>query len=269
MHRAPARTRGSVCPVCGQSDAVDPPDPAETAIIERDIKARTAELTDIIERHEASLKTAADEHTRLAARKAVLERERNEASAVYDSAYLSTMLSKERERAAIQQEADGVASLVRLPKMLEEQRAALARALARERTLRAELREAREVAESDDTNIKLLKGYFLDCLVRAGVPGITAEDQVKISLSSFYPVLYGPPPNDKTITSFATLSSGGKKTLFKCCFAIAVHRLAARVKAPLPELLIIDSPMKNISERENRSQFEGFTVWSMSSRQMN
>ena len=248
----------SVCPVCGQSDAVDPPDPAETAIIERDIKARTAELTDIIERHEASLKTAADEHTRLAARKAVLERERNEASAVYDSAYLSTMLSKERERAAIQQEADGVASLVRLPKMLEEQRAALARALARERTLRAELREAREVAESDDTNIKLLKGYFLDCLVRAGVPGITAEDQVKIPLSSFYPVLYGPPPNDKTITSFATLSSGGKKTLFKCCFAIAVHRLAARVKAPLPELLIIDSPMKNISERENRSQFEGF-----------
>jgi hypothetical protein len=31
-----------------------------------------------------------------------------------------------------------------------------------------------------------------------------------------------------------------------------------QVDAPLPELLIIDSPMKNISERENREQFEGF-----------
>ena len=54
------------------------------------------------------------------------------------------------------------------------------------------------------------------------------------------------------------MSSGGKKTLFKCCFAVAVHRLAAEVGGLLPELLIIDSPMKNISERENRQQFEGF-----------
>lgn len=54
------------------------------------------------------------------------------------------------------------------------------------------------------------------------------------------------------------MSSGGKKALFKCCFAIAVHRGAAKLEAPLPELLIIDSAMKNISERENRNQFEGF-----------
>lgn len=37
-----------------------------------------------------------------------------------------------------------------------------------------------------------------------------------------------------------------------------MHRIAARLEAPLPELLIIDSPMKNISERENSAQFEGF-----------
>lgn len=126
----------SACPVCGQADDIDVPDPTETAIIERDIKARTTELSDIIERHQASLKDAIDEHARLAARKVAIERERNEASAVYDSAYLSTMLSKERERAALQQEADSVASLVRLPKMLEEQQASLARTLAREQTLR-------------------------------------------------------------------------------------------------------------------------------------
>jgi hypothetical protein len=37
-----------------------------------------------------------------------------------------------------------------------------------------------------------------------------------------------------------------------------MHRLAVQVGAPLPEMLIIDSPMKNISERENREQFKGF-----------
>ena len=65
---------------------------------------------------------------------------------------------------------------------------------------------------------------------------------------------------DITVMSFANLGSGGKKTLFKACFALAVHRLATEVEvgALLLLLLIIDSPMKNISERENRAQFEGF-----------
>ncbi|MCA9054595.1 MAG: hypothetical protein KDA75_12210, partial [Planctomycetaceae bacterium] len=41
-------------------------------------------------------------------------------------------------------------------------------------------------------------------------------------------------------------------------FALAVHRLSAQLGTLLPSVLIIDSPMKNISERENREQFEGF-----------
>ena len=118
--------------------------------------------------------------------------------------------------------------------------------------------KARKAAESDDTNLGRLKIFFLDCLVRAGVPGITPEDRVEIPTPSFFPEVYGPDPDDVAVTTFGTLSSGGKKTLFKCCFAIAVHRLAVQLGAPLPEFLIIDSPMKNISERENRDQFEGF-----------
>lgn len=121
-----------------------------------------------------------------------------------------------------------------------------------------ELKAAREAAEGDQTNLDGLKGLFLDCLVRAGVPGITPEDRVEIPMPSFFPEVFGPRPEDVAVTTFGTLSSGGKKTLFKCCFAIAVHRLAVQLGAPLPELLIIDSPMKNISERENRDQFEGF-----------
>jgi hypothetical protein len=64
--------------------------------------------------------------------------------------------------------------------------------------------------------------------------------------------------HEEAVASFATLSSGGKKTLFKACFAIAVHRLATSIGARLPDILIVDSPMKNISERENREQFERF-----------
>jgi hypothetical protein len=59
-------------------------------------------------------------------------------------------------------------------------------------------------------------------------------------------------------TSFANLGSGGKKTFFKCYFAGAIHRSVARTGAFLPKVLIIDSPMKNISERENPEEFAGF-----------
>ena len=73
----------------------------------------------------------------------------------------------------------------------------------------------------------------------------------------FLPEIYGG-SGDLATTSFSTLGSGGKKNLFKCCFGLAIHRLSAELGTLLPTLLVIDSPMKNISERENREQFVGF-----------
>jgi hypothetical protein len=147
---------------------------------------------------------------------------------------------------------------MRLPRMLDAQRERVGAIQGREMSLRALLREARQATESDSTNLNRLKEFFIDCLVRSGDPGITANDRVEISTTTFFPEIHGPAADDTTITSFVTVSSGGKKTLFKCCFAIAVHRVATQLGAPLPGLLIIDSPMKNISERENRDQFKGF-----------
>jgi hypothetical protein len=246
------------CSVCGQPEDGDASDRSEAALVDRDVKQRAAELRDILDRHETSLAKALKDRETLIARKTRIDRERNEASGQYDSAYLSAMLAKERERASLLQEADNLASLMRLPRMLEKQRERVAEIQVREIQLRAVLKEARQAAESDATNLTQLKNLFIDCLVRSGVPGITDKDRVEISTTNFFPELYGPGADDTTVTSFAALSSGGKKTLFKCCFAVAVHRLATKVGAPLPELLMIDSPMKNISERENRDQFEGF-----------
>ena len=92
------------------------------------------------------------------------------------------------------------------------------------------------MAEKDATNINTLKDLFLDCLVRSEVPGITANDIVEMFVQRPYlPELHSPGVANTTVASFATLSSGGKKTLFKCCFAVAMHRLAVQVGAPLPE----------------------------------
>lgn len=249
------------CPVCGQAEQADVgSDDMEVAVLERDGSARIKELHDVLGRHVESLAKLESDRAKLLSDKRRIDRELSEASQRYDSAYLSSVLAMERERAALLQQIDNLNSLARIPRIADGQRERLAKIASDEQRWRAELRLARSAAESDAENIEILKRFFLDCLVRTGVPGIRGSDRVDIPTTTFYPLVYGAAGEEygEAVTSFATLSSGGKKTLFKACFAIAVHRLAARVGARLPELLIIDSPMKNISERENREHFEGF-----------
>lgn len=233
-------------------------DAAEQAAIERDIEARRADLDGAVAAIDGNLARLHRWRDKLVKAKAGLETERNRVVEEADSAFLSTVLLKERERAALQAELDSLSWLLRLPDLLREQREAHAQIVAMEQVLREALKEARTAAEADRSSLETLGAYFLDALVQSGVPGITRQDSVALVPPAFYPAVYSQDPADLTVSTFTSMSSGGKKTLFKCCFAIAVHRIAAQLKAPLPELLIIDSAMKNISERENRDQFEGF-----------
>src|SRR5437763_730918 len=69
------------------------------------------------------------------------------------------------------QQADSLEAMTRFPQMLEAQRQKVNDIISEEAGLRARLREAREAAEKDATNINTLKDLFLDCLVRSAVPG--------------------------------------------------------------------------------------------------
>ncbi len=253
----PTRT-ARCCDVCGQEDLVDLADPAEVAALEADIASRRAELQDAIAAIDSNLARVRAQRSAFLQTKDKAEADINRASAEQDSAFLSMSLLKERERAALEAELASTAWLLRLPLLLQQQREALAQIVALEQAKRDVLREARTKAEADRTSLDRFAGFFLDCLVLSGVPGIQRNDHVELDPPDFYPAILSADPGDLTRSTFTSLSSGGKKTLFKCCFAIALHRIAAQLHAPLPELLIIDSPMKNISERENKAQFEGF-----------
>lgn len=246
------------CEVCGQEDLAELEDPTEVAALDADIISRQVELNDAIAAIDTNLRSiGVDQKTHLQAKQRI-EADLNRAMAERDTAFLSTVLLKERERAALEAELNSIKWLLRLPQMLQEQREALAMIVALEQSTREALREVRAQAESDRSSLLQFAGYFIDCLVSSGVPGIQRNDRVVLEPPSFYPEIYSHDPADLTASTFTSVSSGGKKTLFKCCFAIALHRIAAQLHAPLPELMILDSPMKNISERENRAQFEGF-----------
>lgn len=251
----PTRPVGD-CPLCSQDETVIVG--ATVEVTNEDLSSRKKELKEMIGEREGQLQALAVRERNLLERKASIDQQYADEMKKYDTWYLSHALAAERKRAAIDEEVRYLGKLRALRSHIASLKERAKRLRADESEVRDELREARAAAEKDATNLDLLKQLFLDCLVRAKISGFRADDSVVLETPHFLPEVTGLATGDVAITSFATIGSGGKKTLFKCCFAIAVHRLARKLSSILPTVLIVDTPMKNISERENREQFEGF-----------
>lgn len=247
------------CPVCGQPDAeTSETTTANGESVEADMDSRIKELQEVLKAQSVQMKRVKRREGDLRKAKEGVDAELIEVLQRYDSAFLAEALSIETEKAEAEQEIKYVEKLKALPKRVDSLRQKAGAAAAEEVEIREQLRTLREAAEKDLGNLNKLKTLFLDCLVRAKISGFSDEDVVNMKQPWFLPEILGSQSGDLAVSSFSNLGSGGKKNLFKCCFALALHRLANELNTLLPSILIIDSPMKNISERENRKQFEGF-----------
>lgn len=246
------------CLVCGQTEPDETGDSINLNVIDADTQSRIQELEDSIERHSEQLNNLNRRNQYLLNKKQQLDQTVNEAMREYDSAYLSNALGKERRKAEIEQTVSKLGDYLRLRSKVDELLSNASNLEGKEIELRRLLKEARADAEKDNSNLAELESLFLDCLIRSHYPAIKGDDIVNIKAPNYLPELVSPEIGDLAVTSFSNISSGGKKSLFKTCFAVAIHRLAMKIDANLPNFLIIDSPMKNISERENLEEFRGF-----------
>lgn len=253
----PAHNTGE-CLVCGQTEPDETEDSINLNVIDADTQSRIQELEDSIERHSEQLNNLNRRNQYLLNEKQQIDQTVNEAMREYDSAYLSNALGKERRKAEIEQTISKLGDYLRLRSKVDELLSNASNLEGKEIELRRLLKEARAEAEKDNSNLAELESLFLDCLVRSHYPAIKSDDIVNIKAPNYLPELVSPEIGDLAVTSFSNISSGGKKSLFKTCFAVAIHRLAMKIDANLPNFLIIDSPMKNISERENLEEFRGF-----------
>jgi len=237
----------NVCQVCGQMHSDVSNEMLDEQVIEQDLTARLKELDEILIMHESSLLTV-ERHLRETKKaKEVLDSELTRISVDYDSTYLSSALESEKRRSSLQQQLIDLEKLEILVQQIDYLSDKAYSLLAEEMQIKSKLSEAREHAEKDTQNLIRLKNLFLDCLLRAKIPGFSSDDIVEMKAPHFLPEVTSIDAGDLAVTSFSNLGSGGKKTLFKCCFAIAMHRLAVEIEAMLPSIMIIDSPMKNIS----------------------
>ena len=246
------------CPVCGQPEPS--PESAADAIASTrgDLDARTKELREMITKQQTQRRNLQRRGNELTEQKAGVDRQLNEALRAYDPALLANIVALEREAASHEQEAKYIEKLGVFLTRADGLRKDGEHLLDEEQRIGKELRAAREAAQKDTGNLKTLARLFADCLVRAKLSGFSLDDAVAMDPPWYLPEVIKADTGDIATISFETLGSGGIKTLFKACFLLAMHRLAAELNAHLPTLIVIDSPMKNISERENEAQFVGF-----------
>ena len=256
----PLPTRSPVtCRLCGQAE--DDTTPAAEQASERtqaDVQSRSNELEEMLDAQAIQLKRLRRREQGLRDVKSEIDAQLSTAMSEYDSAYLAEAIELERTKSALVEELRYLQKLKTFVCRVQQLKTRADQLQGEEASVRRELKEAREAADRDLSNLRRLTTLFLDCLIRAKISGFDEDDIVRMTPPGFLPEVVGNVAGDLVTTSFSTLGSGGKKNLFKCCFALAFHRLSCELNAMLPSLLVIDSPMKNISERENRTQFLGF-----------
>jgi hypothetical protein len=244
------------CQLCTQS--YEKRSELDLQAIEHDLAIRVKEVL-------ASITNLKQEKALLAERLQVLQQQKDDldlqierSQEGYNSRFLEQTLILERERSRSSGRVEEMRRILSLLKKISDLKSQHDEQAATEERLRRELREARQEAEKDTSSISELEELFLETLRKSEYPDLDADHYVEISSKDFLPKIKH--RNNKFYDAqYSTLGSGGKKTLFKACFAVAIHRFIARRKIPLfPTFLIIDGPMKNLSMNENPEIYKGF-----------
>jgi rubrerythrin len=238
------------CRLCGSTHGDTDnrtPTSLELEALRRDLNERIDQIADSIARRERASGRMQRQLEQAEQRKAALDRQLQDELARYDSAFVESIRGVEREIATLVERIRSLRKLQLMPQAineLEEHAGALQGQIDRLHTAASEERDRLCAA---DANIAAIAAAFKRIMLAVSFPGVSEEDEVRIDPRNWKPTIV----HGQQIWTFWDAGSGGKKTLFNVCYALAIHAVALERQMPVPDLLIIDSPTKNISEDEN------------------
>jgi hypothetical protein len=252
-----------LCPACGSALA-KPSNPQECvlchsntsqiakavklneAVVQRDLIDRiedlersTRRLKKSLERHEADL-------GELREARGALQRRVDAARASGESQYMQRMRSLESKKGALDERRRLLVKVAAMPREIEARRKDADKMSEEISLIERQIGKEQEKFAAGRENVSILEQTFHAVLRAIHFPAIAPGDTVYLNTKTWLPYIH-PSGNAERAWSFADVGSGGKKVLFKICFALALHVTAARQKLSLPKLLIIDSTMKNIT----------------------
>ncbi|MEW6428408.1 MAG: hypothetical protein AB1568_10275 [Thermodesulfobacteriota bacterium] len=236
------------CRLCGSTQGDDAiSNSMGLEALRRDLNERIDQIADSIMRRERESKRMERQLAQAQERKSSLDRQLQEELARYDSAFVESIRGVERESATLVERIQSLQRLQQMPQAinaLEEEAGGLQGRIDRLRTSFAEERNRLRAA---DANVAAVAAEFKRVMLSVSFPGVSENDEVVIDPRNWKPMVV----HGDLEWSFWDTGSGGKKTLFNVCYALAIHAVALEREMPVPSVLIIDSPTKNISEDEN------------------
>lgn len=219
----------------------------ELEAMRRELNDRIDQISDSIQRRERALSRSVRQLDSLKSEKLSLDRTLQQELARYDSAFIESVRSLDRENATLTERIRSLEKLREMPKAineLEDQAAELQGKI--DRTREAIDKEVERLRHADE-NVAAIASRFKEIMLSVGFPGVSEGDEVIIDTRTWRPVIL----HDGQEWTFWDAGSGGKKTLFNVCYALAIHETARTRNLPVPNVLVIDSPTKNISDDEN------------------
>ena len=246
------------CILCGAAEQSQKNEERRGAGVQQpDLDARLADIEQSISARKRALGKDDRRVWALRERKAFLDSELTRQMRDYDSAFLSQVRNLEREIASGRQEIISLQRDSRIPDALLELEREADIHLANSQRLRREIKDERSALADRDNLVGVLANYVFEALMASGFPALNSGDQVRINRRNW--MAYILPHGDESLAyTLGGAGSGGKKTLFNICYAVALHRLVEEMDLPLPKFLIIDSPMKNIGTEVNKDIFIAF-----------
>jgi AAA domain len=245
------------CYLCGRCPHHNEEFSQMNEVLKKDLISRILELEESIFSHKKSIKGQTRRTEELRQEKTRLDRQLVQELSNYDSAFLAESREVDWQVATLEERLRGLQRISSMITGLERLEHELHELRVSEEELEEQIQREREGLTNADQNIRDIENAYLDALIQSKVPGINQHDKIEINRKTWIPWILS--ESDEALKwYFSNAGSGGKKTLLKVCYALALHKVAADNNLPLPSLLIIDTPMKNIGEDVNNDIFESF-----------
>jgi hypothetical protein len=246
------------CKLCGSDVGHSKPTLTEQSeVIQTDLDDRVRDLDASIDLHKMASTKSKKELAAKQKKRSEYDSELGRELFQYESIFLSNIRKVDQTVAKLTERLRSLDRLKLMPEEIDRLEKSAANALKTEHTIRQQIREEQSTLKFGETIIVELEKEFLKTLLKVGVPGVSAEDEIAINRKT-WEVFVWPKGEENLRWNFYNAGSGGKKTLFNSCFALALHVVVARNDLPLPTFIIIDTPMKNIDKEINLDIFKNF-----------
>ncbi|MFV1463174.1 MULTISPECIES: AAA family ATPase [unclassified Phaeobacter] len=227
------------------------------AVIEQDLNDRISDLKQSVRRLKRSLEVQARELEQVSEARLVVQHRIDASRRELESEYIKAARRVESKLGALNERRRFLVRVRKMPAEIEETREKADKLSEKISKINREIEEEEARFENGRSNVKALEKNFKKVLLAIHFPGLGENDTISINLRSWIPYIL-PDGNDERKWSFGDAGSGGKMVLFKMCYTLALHLTARERDLPIPKLIVIDSPMKNITPDINPDVFEHF-----------